>query len=381
MSAASNANQSPAHDPNLIGAVRPESLAFLRELLDTPSPSGFERAGQRVWLSYVRPFARATWNDAYGNCFAAVGPEGDGVPTLAICGHADEIGLMVNHFDDKGFVYCKAIGGIDAGSIVGKRVRFMSSVAGVEKPVLGLIGATAIHLQDKSSEGKVRKIHELFVDIGATSADEAKARLAIGDAGVFLDGFMQLTDDLVVARALDNRIGTWIAAEALRLVAAAAAELEVRVVAVSTVQEEVGLRGAHMVARSLAPNVALVTDVGHATDSPGISHAQHGLFKLAGGPKLAIGGAMQPEVVERLAETAGRLSIPLQRAATPGGSGTDTDALFVAGGIPCGLVSLPIRYMHTTVEMTSLRDLNRIAHLFAGFARTMRRADRFTPVL
>ena len=221
MSAASNANQSPAHDPNLIGAVRPESLAFLRELLDTPSPSGFERAGQRVWLSYVRPFARATWNDAYGNCFAAVGPEGDGVPTLAICGHADEIGLMVNHFDDKGFVYCKAIGGIDAGSIVGKRVRFMSSVAGVEKPVLGLIGATAIHLQDKSSEGKVRKIHELFVDIGATSADEAKARLAIGDAGVFLDGFMQLSDDLVVARALDNRIGTWIAAEALRLVAAA----------------------------------------------------------------------------------------------------------------------------------------------------------------
>ena len=360
-------------------AMRPESLDFLKRLLDTPSPSGFERDGQRVWLGYARDFATRTWNDAYGNCFASAGPEGEGVPTLAICGHADEIGLMVNHFDEKGFLYCKAIGGIDAGSIVGKRVRFRSSVTGGE--VIGLIGATAIHLQDKSSEGKVRKIHELFVDIGATSGDEARAKLAIGDAGVFMDGFLQLTDDLVVARALDNRIGTWIAAEALRLVAARAKELEVRVVAVSTVQEEVGLKGAHMVARALAPTTALVTDVGHATDSPGIAHAQHGSFKLAGGPKLAIGAAMQPEVVARLAEVAGRLSIPLQRAATPGGSGTDTDAIFIAGGIPCGLVSLPIRYMHTTVEMTSLRDLNRISHLFAGFALAMKRDERFVPSL
>jgi endoglucanase len=366
---------------NPVEIVRPESLAFLKGLLDTPSPSGFERDGQKVWLDFVRPFAKKTWNDAYNNCFASFGPEGAGIPTLAICGHADEIGLMVNHFDEKGFVYCKAIGGIDPSSIVGKRVRFKSSVTGVTAPVVGLIGATAIHLQDKSQEGKVRKLHELFIDIGATSADEAKAKLAIGDPGVFLDGFMQLNDDIVVARALDNRIGTWIAAEALRLVAERGAALKVRVVAVSTVQEEVGLKGAQMVARSLAPDVALVTDVGHATDSPGISHAQHGHFKLAGGPKLAIGGAMQPEVVARLAQVAASLSIPLQRAATPSGSGTDTDAFFVAGGIPSGLVSLPIRYMHTTVEMTSLRDLNRIAHLFAGFAMSMQPNERFAPVL
>ncbi|MFM7261714.1 MAG: M42 family peptidase [bacterium] len=367
--------------PGPADVMRPESLAFLKELLDTPSPSGFERDGQRVWLAYARKFASKTWNDPYNNCFASFGPEGDGIPTLAVCGHADEIGLMVNHFDEKGFVYCKAIGGIDTGSIVGKRVQFRSSIPGVKNPVVGLIGATAIHLQDKSVEGKVRKMHELFIDIGAANGDEAKARLAIGDAGVFLDGFMHLSDDLVVARALDNRIGTWIAAEALRLVAERSKELKVRVVAVSTVQEEVGLRGAQMIARTLAPSVALVTDVGHATDSPGISHAQHGLFKLAGGPKIAVGGAMQPEVVARLAEVAAGLSIPLQRAATPGGSGTDTDAIFVQGGIPCGLVSLPIRYMHTTVEMTSLRDLNRIAHLFAGFAMSMKPGEKFTGVL
>ncbi|MCE2884831.1 MAG: M20/M25/M40 family metallo-hydrolase [Planctomycetaceae bacterium] len=367
--------------PGPADTMRPESLAFLKELLDTPSPSGFERDGQRVWLAYARRFASKTWNDPYNNCFASFGPEGDGIPTLAVCGHADEIGLMVNHFDEKGFIYCKAIGGIDTGSIVGKRVQFRSSIPGVKNPVVGLIGATAIHLQDKSVEGKVRKMHELFIDIGAANGDEAKQRLAIGDAGVFLDGFMHLSDDLVVARALDNRIGTWIAAEALRLVAERAKELKVRVVAVSTVQEEVGLRGAQMIARTLAPSVALVTDVGHATDSPGISHAQHGLFKLAGGPKIAVGGAMQPEVVARLAEVAAGLSIPLQRAATPGGSGTDTDAIFVQGGIPCGLVSLPIRYMHTTVEMTSLRDLNRIAHLFAGFALSMKPGEQFTGVL
>jgi endoglucanase len=382
MSAPSNsASNQSSTTPGPADTMRGESLAFLRELLDTPSPSGFERDGQRVWLKYARGFAAKTWNDAYNNCFASIGPEAPGTPTIAICGHADEIGLMVNHIDEKGFIYCKAIGGIDTGSIVGKRVRFQSSVAGVASPVIGLIGATAIHLQDKSQDGKVRKMHELFIDIGATNGDEARARLAIGDAGVFLDGFMHLTDDLVVARALDNRIGTWIAAEALRLVAARAGELKVRVVAVSTVQEEVGLRGAQMIARSLAPSVALVTDVGHATDSPGISHAQHGLFKLAGGPKIAVGGAMQPEVVARLTEVAAGLSIPLQRAATPGGSGTDTDAIFVNGGIPCGLVSLPIRYMHTTVEMTSLRDLNRIAHLFAGFALSMKADERFAPTL
>ena len=201
--------------PGPADTMRPESLSFLKELLDTPSPSGFERDGQRVWLSYARKFATKTWNDPYNNCFASFGPEGDGIPTLAVCGHADEIGLMVNHFDEKGFVYCKAIGGIDTGSIVGKRVRFNSSVPGVKNPVIGLIGATAIHLQDKSAEGKVRKMHELFIDIGAASGDEARAKLAIGDAGVFLDGFMHINDDIVVARALVKQPSDRQTAEAL----------------------------------------------------------------------------------------------------------------------------------------------------------------------
>ncbi len=345
--------------------MRPESLSFLHRLLDTPSPSGFEGPGQRLWLDYVKPIAGKTWSDAYGNCFAEIAPPG-AKRTVAVCGHADEIGLMVNFIDSQGFVFCKSIGGIDAGSIVGKRIQFASSVPGVKKPVIGLVGATAIHLQDKDATGKVRKLHELFIDIGAKDAASAAAKINIGDPGVFLDASMMISEDLIVARALDNRIGTFVAAETLRLVAEQKSQLKVRVVAVSTVQEEVGCHGAEMIAASLHPDIALITDVGHATDSPGISHAQHGQFKMGEGPKLAIGGAMHPAVVARLTAAAAAKSIPLQRAATPGRSGTDTDSIFLkGGGIPCGLLSLPIRYMHTTVELASLRDLRQISEVYA----------------
>ena len=346
--------------------MRPASLSFLHRLLDTPSPSGFEAPGQKLWLEYVKPSAARTWSDAYGNCFGEIAPAG-AKRTVAVCGHADEIGLMVNHVDAQGFVYCRAIGGIDPASIVGKRIQFQSSVVGVANPVVGLVGATAIHLQDKDAMGKVRKLHELFIDIGAKDAASAMARINIGDPGVFLDASMMMNDELIVARALDNRIGTFVAAETLRLVAAAGSELKVRVVAVSTVQEEIGTHGAAMVAESLRPDIALVTDVGHATDSPGISHAQHGHFKMGEGPKLAVGAAMHPAIVSRLIAAAAAKSIPLQRAATPGRSGTDTDAIFLrGGGIPSGLLSLPIRYMHTTVEIAHLRDLEQIAEVFAG---------------
>jgi len=364
--------------------MRPESLSFLTSLLNMPSPSGHEHAGQRLWLSYVRPFATHTWNDAYGNCFASLEPTSerggyaaDRVITVAVCGHADEIGLMVNHFDEKGFVFCRAIGGIDNTSIVGKRVRFASTIPGVGD-VLGVIGATAIHLQDRSGDLKVRKLHELFIDIAAPDAEAAKKRLRIGDVGVFTDGFETLTDDIVIARALDNRIGTFAAAEALRLCRERVDELNVRVVAVSTVQEEIGLHGAAMIVESLRPDVCLVSDVGHATDSPGISHAQHGQFKLGGGPKLAVGAQMHPAVVARLEAAALARQVTLQRSATPGSSGTDTDEIFLRrGGTPCGLLSLPIRYMHTTVEMSSLKDLEHIADVFAEFCIGLPAATTF----
>ena len=365
-----------------IPGMQPDALDFLRRLLDTPSPSGHEADGQRIWLDRVRGSADEVWNDAYGNCFARLDCGREGAPTVALCGHADEIGLMVNNIDDKGFVYCRQIGGIDPGSIVGKRVRFHSSVEGVDEVVTGVIGATAIHLQDRGSDSKIRKLHELFVDIGCRDREEAAKRLNVGDAGVFADESMLVSDDLIVARGLDNRIGTWAAAEALLRLAPGKADLQCNVVAVSTVQEEVGLHGAAMIADGLKPDVALVTDVGHATDTPGIDRNRHGDFKLSGGPKIAVGGPAQPQVVERLLAAAANEEITIQRSATPGRSGTDTDAIFLRnGGIPCGLVSLPIRYMHTTVETTSLTDLEAIARIFARFCRDLKTGDSFLPSL
>jgi len=359
--------------------MQKDSYAFLEALLETPSPSGFEHDGQRLWLDRVTPFADRAWNDAYGNCFAEIGASGasDAV-TVAICGHADEIGLMVNHFDDKGFIYCRQIGGIDPATVVGKRVRFRSSVPGVEGLVDGVIGATAIHLQEKGGDPKVRKLHELFIDIGVADRAAAEARLNIGDPGTFADGVMRIGDDILVARGLDNRIGTWVAAETLRQLAAKREGLNCRVVAVSTVQEEIGLNGAAMIADSLRPDVALVTDVGHATDSPGINQAQHGQYRLGGGPKVALGASMHRGVTAALLKAAQDAGITIQRAATPGKSGTDTDAIFLRnGGIPSGLVSLPIRYMHTTVEMASLADLQAIADLYTSFCMAIGDGERF----
>ncbi|MDA1025051.1 MAG: M20/M25/M40 family metallo-hydrolase [Planctomycetota bacterium] len=362
--------------------MQSDALEFLRRLLDTPSPSGHESDGQRVWLDRVRGSASAVWNDAYGNCFARLDCGREGAPTVAICGHADEIGLMVNNIDDKGFIYCRQIGGIDAGSIVGKRIHFVSSVEGVDEPVVGVIGATAIHLQDRARDAKVRKLHELFIDIGCKSKEEASARLNIGDPGVFAEGSMLLGDDMILARGLDNRIGTWAAAEAIRLLADDREKLHCNVVAVSTVQEEVGLHGAAMIADGLKPDVALVTDVGHATDTPGIDRNRHGDFKMSGGPKIAVGGPAQPIVVAKLLAAAAAEEIIIQRSATPGRSGTDTDAIFLRnGGIPCGLVSLPIRYMHTTVELGSLKDLDAIARIFARFCRDLQTGESFIPTI
>ena len=253
---------------------------------------------------------------------------------------------------------------------------------GADKTVDGGIGATAIHLQDRSGDAKVRKLHELFIDIGCRSREEALERLNIGDAGVFTDSSLLVGEDRIVARGLDNRIGTWAAAESLVRLSKLRDELHCNVVAVSTVQEEVGLHGAAMIAEGLKPDVALVTDVGHATDTPGIDRNRHGDFRLGGGPKIAIGGPAQPLVVERLIAAAASEEIAIQRTATPGRTGTDTDAIFLRnGGIPCGLVSLPIRYMHTTVETTSLEDLESIARIFVRFCRDLPAGHDFIPTI
>ncbi len=354
--------------------MRAESLEFLRQLLTTPSPSGFERAGQRAWLDYAGRYADEVFTDTYGSAVAVLNP--DEPVKVMIVGHSDEIGLMVNYIDEKGFIFVRSIGGIDPAVVPGKRL----AVHTQKGPVHGVTGATAIHLRDRDGgNDKIRRLHELFIDIGAVSRKAVEGRgVRIGDPITFVDDFEMIGRNIAIARAFDNRIGTWAAAETLRLIRQSKKKLNCGVYACSAVQEEIGLRGAHMLTMQIKADMALVIDVGHATDSPGIDHRKHGFSRLGGGPQLSIGGPTLPEMNEHLEKVAKAARIGLQREATPGRSGTDTDAVFKeSGGVACSLVSLPIRYMHTTVEMTDLRDLERIARLFSEFCLSLKKGQTF----
>lgn len=350
--------------------MRKESLAFLKKLLITPGPSGFEPKIQRVWCDYVRPFADEVRTDSYGNAIAVVNPKGR--PRVILDGHCDELGLMVKHIDDKGFIYFQQIGGVNPGMLQGKRVDIHA-----EKGVVrGVIGATAVHLRERNKEPKVPKPHECWIDIGAADGKDARRQVAVGDPVAFIDRVEQLNDNVLVARACDDRVGTWTAAEGLRL--ASAGKLNCAVYACSSIQEEVGLHGARMNAFNIKPDVALALEVTHATDSPGIEAKRFGEVKLGGGPTVSIGRENHPELVRRLRKVARAGRIPLQIEAFSLTGGTDALAIWTSnGGVPSAVVGVPDRYMHSTVEMVDLRDLDRTARLIAAFCRDLRPGEAF----
>ena len=352
--------------------MRDASLSFLRALVNTPSPSGHEVRGQRVWLDYVRLFAQETSSDAYGNCVAVLNKGGS--PRLMLAGHADEIALAVNFIDPDGFVYVRKLGGIDPAITKAQRVVIHTR----QGPVKGVVGNVAPHLTKLEKERKLPEIHELFIDLGAGSRKEAEKLVQIGDPITLADEFDLLRGDLAVARAFDNRIGTFAVAEALRLLNESKRRLNAEVCAVSNIMEETGLFGARQIAYALKPDVALVVDVTHATDYPTVNKAMHGDVKIGKGPTLTHGGCNHPEVVARLEAVARKQGIKLQHEAMSATSGTDTDAIFwTRGGIPSGLVSLPNRYMHSPVELVSLKDLERIPELLAGFALSLKQGEQF----
>lgn len=352
--------------------MREASLNFLRTLVNTPSPVGYETRGQRVWLDYAGQFADETFSDAYGNCVAVLNKGGS--PRLMLAGHADEIAMAVNYIDENGYVYVRRMGGVDAAITRAQRV----VIHGRNGPVRGVVGNVAPHLRKEEKEPKPPQIHELFIDIGVSKRAEAEKLVRIGDPVTLADEFEMLRGDLAVARAFDNRVGTFAVAETLRLLRESGTKLRAEVCAVSNVQEEVGLLGARQIAYSLKPDVALVVDVTHATDYPTVNKQQHGEVKLGGGPVLMRGGCNHPEVVARLEAVARAQKIPLQYEATSGASNTDADVIFwTRGGIPCGLVSLPNRYMHSPVEMVSLKDLEQIPRLLAAFALSLKPGAEF----
>jgi endoglucanase len=352
--------------------MHPQSLAFLRTLVNTPSPVGHEVRGQRVWLDYVSAFADETFSDAYGNCVAVLNKGGS--PRLMLSGHADEIAMAVNFINDEGYLYVRKMGGIDAAITKAQRVTIHTR----NGPVKGVVGNVAPHLMKDDKDAKTPKIHDLFIDIGAGNRKEAEALVRIGDPITLTDEFDVLRNDLVVARAFDNRIGTFAVAETLRLLKEKKVKLQAEVCAVSNVQEEVGLLGARQIAYSLKPDVALVVDVTHATDYPTVSKAQHGDVKVGKGPTITHGGCNHPDVVARIESVAAAKKIPLQHEAMSSTSGTDTDAIFwTRGGIASALVSLPNRYMHSPVEVVSLKDLELIPELLAAFAASLKKKEQF----
>jgi putative aminopeptidase FrvX len=352
--------------------MRAASLDFLRTLVNTPSPTGHEARGQRVWLDYAKKFADKTYSDAYGNCVAVLNP---GAPTrLMLAAHADEIAMAVNYIDAEGFIYVRRMGGIDAAITKAQRVNIHTR----NGPVRAVVGNVAPHLTRQEGDPKPPKIHDLFLDIGAASKQEAEGIVAIGDPITLVDEFELLRGDLAIARAFDNRIGTFAVAETLRLLKESRAKLNVEICAVANVQEEVGLLGARQIAYSLKPDTALVVDVTHATDYPTVSKAQHGDIKVGGGPALTHGGCNHPEIVKRLEAVAAKKKITLQHEAMSATSGTDTDVIFwTRGGIASALISLPNRYMHSPVELVNLKDLEQIPELMAAFALSLKKGEQF----
>ncbi len=352
--------------------MREESLSFLQTLVNTPSPVGHETRGQRVWLDYAARFADETFSDAYGNCVAVLNKGGS--PRLMLSGHADEIAMAVNYITDEGYIYVRKLGGVDPAISKAQRVIIHTR----QGPVRGVVGNVAPHLMKEEKEAKAPKIHEIFIDIGARDAKEARQLVRIGDPITLVDQFELLRNGLAIARAFDNRIGTFAVAETLRLLKENPGTLNAEVCAVSNVQEEVGLLGARQIAYSLKPDIALVVDVTHATDYPNVNKAQHGDVRVGNGPTITHGGCNHPDIVARLEDIAAKQEIPLQHEAMSSTSGTDTDAIFwTRGGIASALISLPNRYMHSPVELVSLEDLTHIPVLLAAFARSLEKGEQF----
>jgi endoglucanase len=337
----------------------------LRSLLTATGPSGYETAPAEVWREAAGAFAEVT-NDVMGSSWARVKGTGGG-PTLAIVGHIDEIGLIVTHIDDKGFLRFSGVGGWDPQILVGQRVE----VATRDGVVHGVIGKKPIHLLKEDERKKVAELKDLHIDIGANDADEARGLVRVGDVAVISGEPLELPNGRAASRSMDNRLGCYVAYEAARLVADAGGAPG-DVVAVAVVQEETTFGGAATTAFSLKPDLAIVVDVTHATDAPGIDVNELGSHPFGSGPVIERGSNLNPKVFELLYDTAEAEGIPYTVAASGRHTGTDADAMHLAaGGVPCGLIGLPLRYMHSPVEMVDLADIENSARLIAAAARRL----------
>jgi putative aminopeptidase FrvX len=337
----------------------------LRSLLTATGPSGYETAPARAFAEACAPFADVE-TDVMGTVTARVKGTGGG-PSVAIVGHIDEIGLIVTHVDDKGYLYFVGVGGWDPVILVGQRV----AVTTKDGVIAGVVGKKPIHLLKPDERKAAAEMKDLHIDIGAKDGDEARALVRIGDVAVIAGDPVELPNDRVVSRAMDNRLGCFVAYEAARLVAEAGGAAG-DVIAVAAVQEEITFAGARTFAHAVRPDVALVVDVTHATDAPGIDEKENGTHPFGSGPVIERGSTIHPAVSERLIETAEAEEIPFTLSASARFTGTDADAIHISrNGIPTGLISLPLRYMHSPVEVVQMDDVLNGAKLAAAFAQRL----------
>jgi endoglucanase len=342
------------------------SITFLKRLLDTPGPSGYESAAAKVWRDEARGFASEVRGDVAGNSIAVVNP--DGVPTIMLDGHIDEIGVIVQYIDDEGYVHVGPIGGRDPQVLVAQRIRFI----GADGDVYGVIGKKPIHLMKTDDREKASKMTDLWVDIGAADKKEAEGRLSVGDAGVIDARTIDFPNNRIVSRSIDDRIGAFVVLEALRRYAERPGAA--RVVAVATTQEEIAYHGggALVCASCLDPQMAIVVDVTFATDHPGIEKKEVGDHKMGSGPVISRGSLISPVVFRLLADTAKANDIPYTVHAAGRDTSTNADAIHIAReGVATALVSIPNRYMHSPNEMVSLDDVDRAAALLAETCRAV----------
>jgi putative aminopeptidase FrvX len=344
--------------------------AFLTELLHARSPSGYEGEAQAVFDRHVKPAADAYTGDALGNRIATLNPAGD--PTLMLAGHMDELGLIITYINKDGFIYFDTIGGHDRTVISGRRVVIQTSNGTVK----GVTGKRAVHLMDEADRKKVPEIHEIWIDIGARTKAEALERVSIGDSVTYDHEFELIHGSIGAARAFDNKVGAYVVGETLIRLSNESKKPAARVVAVATSQEEIGVRGAMGSGYSVDPQLALVVDVSHATDHPDCDNRKFGETKLSGGPIICRGANINPKVYENLLKAAKKLKIPYQLDSDPRPTGTDARAIQVSrGGVACGLVGIPLRYMHTPSEVVDLEDVERCVKLFVEFAKGIKKGD------
>jgi endoglucanase len=349
------------------------SYEFLKKFVGTYTPSGFESEGQLLWKQRTEQFSEKVNSDVHGNMIACINKKAP--VRIMIAGHCDEIGFMVTHITDEGFIHFAAIGGVDAAVLPGMHVRFLT-----KDNICGVIGKKPIHMVDKEDRKKISEIKDLMIDIGSKNKKETEKYLRVGTPACILSNFMPLLNDFVTSKAWDDKVGAFVVSEVMRILNAKKKQLNVAVYGVSTVQEEIGSRGAKTSCYGIDPHAGIAIDVGFATDVPGDDKKVYGNIKLGNGPILHRGANINIPLGTMFEKAAAKAKINVQWTAEPSASATDADVIQInRSGVAAALVSIPTRYMHTPVEMCSISDIEHTVDLIAETILAMPKNPDFLP--